>query len=112
MYVGQSLKIDYRINEETGETTLCSLRCMAKTLTRELNTILFELGRVSVKDAIRKDAAELLSQLLAEHFTVAQITEFIRLAQKSGSTAATAILLDYKQKNCPSIDPLAEFTLN
>ena len=111
MHVGNALRIRYRVKEDTGETTLESFQ-PPKKLTRELNSILFELGRVCVKSAIRQNAAQLLTSLLTDTFTAAQVLEFIRIAQDSDSIEALSVLLNHKQQNFPEFDPLAEFTLD
>lgn len=112
MQVGKNVKIEYRVNEQTGETTLLSVRCPFTVMTRELNAIFFELSRVCVKSVIRKDAVAELSTSLTAQFTAAQISEFIRLAQDCGSVNVTVMLLEYKQTHCADVDPLAEFTLD
>ena len=45
-------------------------------------------------------------------FTLAQITEFIRLATENTCTNVTVILLDYKNKHFASFDPMEEFSLD
>jgi hypothetical protein len=112
MQVGKNVKIEYRVNEQTGETTLLSVRCPFTVMTRELNAIFFELSRVCVKSVIRQDAVAELSTSLTAQFTAAQISEFIRLAQDCGSVNATVMLLEYKQTHFADVDPLAEFTLD
>jgi hypothetical protein len=49
--------------------------------------------------------------LLLDRFTVAQISEFIRLASEHGCTNVTALLLNYQNEHFGEYDPLAEFTL-
>ena len=44
-------------------------------------------------------------------FTLAQITEFIRLATENTCTNVTALLLDYKNQNFADFDPMEEFSL-
>ena len=112
MQVGKNVKIEYRVNEQTGETTLLSIRCPFTVITRELNAIFFELSRVCVKSVIRQDAVAELSTSLTAQFTAAQISEFIRLAQDCGSVNATVMLLEYKQTHFADVDPMAEFTLD
>ena len=112
MHVGNTLQIRYQVKEDTGETTLLEFFCRNKKMTRELNTILFELGRVCVKSAIRQDAIHVLSEALRAEYTAAQVAEFIRLAQNCGNTQATAILLEHQQNHFADLDPMAEFTLD
>ena len=110
--VGSSLTIDYTANDDTGEIELRNFYRSTKKMTRELNTILFELGRVCVKSAIRQDAIHILSEILSAGYTAAQVAEFIRLAQDCGNTQATAVLLEHQQNHFADLDPMAEFTLD
>jgi len=59
-----------------------------------------------------KDYAQALTERLLSVFTAAQIAEFITVANENGATNCTALLMDYKNKTWPDIDPLAEFTLD
>ncbi len=119
MHVGDSLEIDYVVDEDTGETTLKTLKHSVKylmgnnsgCLARELNTILFELCRASVKSAIRQDSDQLSTWISSSKFTAAQILEFIRIAQESNATNVTALLLDYQNKHFADFDPTVEFIL-
>lgn len=120
MHIGNSLEIDYVVNKDTGETTLKTLKHTAKYLThnnsrrlaRELNTILFELSRASVKSVIRQDSDQLPMWISSSKFTAAQILEFIRIAQENNSVNDLGVLLEHKQQNFPEFDPMAEFTLD
>ena len=112
MHVGNVLQIRYQVKENTGETTLLEFLCRNKKMTRELNTILLELGRICVKSAIRQDSIHILSKVLSAGYTAAQVAEFIRLAQDCGNTQATAVLLEYQQNHFADLDPMAEFTLD
>ena len=44
-------------------------------------------------------------------FTLAQISEFIKVAGESNATNVMALLLEYKNANFPDFDPMDEFTL-
>jgi len=112
MYVGSALSIRYQVEEDTGDTTLQSFRINKEELTRELNAILFALGCTCVHSVIRRDDVELLTFLLTNTFTAAQILEFTRFAHACESTQATGILLEYKQAHYQAYDPMAEFTLD
>ena len=46
------------------------------------------------------------------NFTLAQVTEFIRLATENNAVNVTAALLEYKNKHFSTVDPMAEFTLD
>lgn len=45
-------------------------------------------------------------------FTLAQITEFIKVAGENNCSNVMAVLLDYKKKNYDGYDPMDEFTLD
>lgn len=81
-----------------------------RALTRKVNHILAYLDRITVYDRIVKDDVS-VAQFLPS-FTLAQITEFIKLASENNCPNVTAILLDFQQKNFPNFDPMAEFTLD
>ena len=63
---------------------------------RELNTIIFELDRATLKSVILKDDISALSDDLLSTFTLAQISEFVDCAIKNNCTNCTAYLLNYK----------------
>lgn len=77
-----------------------------------MNTILFELGRVCIKSAIRKGEAACLTDLLKNNYTAAQMAEFVRLAQENSQTQVTAVLLEYQQSRFADLDLMVEFTLD
>ena len=110
MTVGDVLRIRYEIDQDAGETTLQKFTYQQK-LDRQLNSVLYELGRVCVKSAIRQNRGDMLSALLKDNFTAAQIMEFIRIAQELASREAIGILLEYKQTHFADFDPMAEFVL-
>ena len=74
-----------------------------------VNHVLAYLDRVTVYDRIVKDDVT-VAQFLPS-FTLAQITEFIKLASENNCPNVTAVLLDFQQKNFPDCDPMEEFTL-
>lgn len=79
------------------------------TYTRRVNHIVAYLDRVTVYDRIKKDDVSVAT--LLPQFTMAQITEFIRVAQENDCTNVTAILLDFKNRTFADFDPMEEFTL-
>ena len=81
-----------------------------RSLTRKVNHILAYLDRITVYDRIVKDDVSVAQYLPS--FTLAQITEFIKLTSENNCPNVTAILLDFQQKNFPEFDPMAEFTLD
>lgn len=75
-----------------------------------VNHILAYIDRITAYDRIVRDDVS-VAQCLPS-FTLAQITEFIKLASENNCPNVTAILLDFQQKNFPNFDPMAEFTLD
>ena len=49
---------------------------------------------------------------ILSQFTLAQITDFIKVATESNSTNVIAMLLEYKNKNFADFDPIEEFSLD
>lgn len=80
-----------------------------KTFTRKTNHIVGLLDKWAVYGRILNDDASITEQL--PQFTLAQITEFIKLATENNSTNCTAALMEYKNTNFADYDPMAEFTL-
>ena len=78
--------------------------------TRKANHIIAYLDRVTIYDRIRKDDTGISSFL--PQFTLAQITEFIKVATENNCTNVTALLLDYKNQNFADFDPMEEFSLD
>jgi hypothetical protein len=78
--------------------------------TRQVNHIVAYLDRVTIYDRIRKDDADIARYL--PRFTLAQITEFIRIAGESNSSNAMAVLLEYKNNTFADFDPMEEFSLD
>ena len=80
-----------------------------KTFTRKVNHIVTYFDRITVSDRIAKDDVSV--GIYLPRFTLAQITEFIKIANENNSTNAMAVLLNYKNKNFANFDPLEEFVL-
>lgn len=99
MLIGSRLRLDYEVDESTGDITLGILRNLDNLVSkRELNTIIFELDRATLKSVILKDDISALSDNLLSTFTVAQISEFVDCAIKNNCTNCTAYLLNYKNE--------------
>ena len=64
---------------------------------------------MTIYDRIRKDDTGISAFL--PQFTLAQITEFIKVATENNCTNVTALLLDYKNQNFADVDAMAEFTV-
>ena len=112
MFFGNSLSIEYRVNEKTLEITLgrCSLN--PNYSLREMNTILKEVDKAAIASLIIHDIDDALIDENLSQFTVAQISEFIELSTKYNSHRWTARLLDYKHKTFPLSDSITEYTLD
>ncbi len=78
--------------------------------TRKSNHIIFILDKWTIVDRIEKDDDSI--GLMLPSFTIAQITEFIRIANEKQRSKVLAVLLDYKNKKYKDADPFAEFTLD
>lgn len=76
---------------------------------RASNHIVAYLDRCTMIGRILKDDISIVQFL--PQVTLAQITEFIRMANENNCVNVTAVLLDYQQKNFSDVDPFAEFTL-
>lgn len=81
-----------------------------KKFTRKVNHIITILDKMTVSDRVLKDDASVVEQM--DSFTVAQIIEFISMAQEAGAVNVTAALLDYRNKNYPDYNVMDEFVLD
>ena len=81
-----------------------------KTYTRMTNHIIAYLDRVTVYGRIANDDVSV--ETVLPSFTLAQITEFIRIATESNAVNVTALLLNYKNETYPDFDPFEEFSLD
>ena len=77
--------------------------------TRQVNHIVVLLDKATVADRVKKDDASVAHWF--DRFTLAQITEFIAIAQESGAVNVLALLLEYKNDHFAGFDPMEEFTL-
>lgn len=109
MLIGNSMRLDYKVDETTGDTTLGQMR--SSELNREINTVFFELDRLCARHHVTTDNAEALTKDILSRFTLAQITEFIDLAVANNSTNCTSLLLDYRNKTFGEVDPFSMFVL-
>ena len=113
MLVGARLRLDYEVDEATGDITLGVLRNLDSLVSkRELNTIIFELDRATLKSVILKDDVAALSVDLLSTFTMAQISEFVDYAIKNSCTNCTAYLLNYKNEKFGETSAFDMFVLD
>ena len=81
-----------------------------KEYNRQVNHLVAYFDRCTVYDRIVKD--DVAVEVLLKQFTLAQITEFIRVASENNAANVQALLLEYKNKNFSDFDPMEEFTLD
>lgn len=77
---------------------------------RASNHIAAYLDRVTIYERILKDDITIEQSL--QHFTLAQIMEFIDFSSQNQCTSVTALLLEYKNKNFADFDPMDIFSLD
>ena len=81
-----------------------------RTYSRKVNHLVYLLDKWTMQDRILKDDVSILN--LLEGFTVAQISEFIRLASENQCTHVLAALMEYQNQNFADFDPMEEFSLD
>ena len=77
---------------------------------RQVNHIVAHLDKGTVASRIKKD--DISAAQWFDRFTLAQITDFIRLAQENNAVNVLAQLLEYKNAHFADFDPMDEFTLD
>ena len=81
-----------------------------KEYTRQVNHLVAYFDKCTIYERIAKD--DVAVEVLLKQFTLAQITEFIRVASENNATNVQALLLEYKNNNFADFDPMEEFTLD
>lgn len=94
-------------NDEGTELTIDEI--VVKEWSRKSNTIVSFLDKITIYSRILNNRLDSTNEL--KRFTLAQISDFIRIANENNATNALAILLDYKNKNFADFDPMDEFVL-
>lgn len=102
-------RIDWMRHQISPDHRFEIQRFRVEQFTRKANHIIAYLDRVTIYDRIRKDDTSISAFL--PRFTLAQITEFIKVATENNCTNVTALLLDYKNQNFADFDPMEEFSL-
>ncbi|MBO5934248.1 MAG: leucine-rich repeat protein [Clostridia bacterium] len=77
---------------------------------RRSNAIISYLDRITVYGRIAKDDMSVNESL--PQYTMAQIVDFINVANENNATNILSLLLDYKNKNFADFDPMEEFVLD
>ena len=95
--------------DEQGKLELEILSLHPHEWNRRTNTVIAYLDRITVFDRVKKDDVSVMNQM--QRFTLAQITEYIKLAQESNAVNVLALLLEYKNAHFADFDPMDEFTL-
>ncbi|MBQ9860827.1 MAG: leucine-rich repeat protein [Clostridia bacterium] len=80
-----------------------------KKFTRVVNHLVAYFDRITAYGRIAKD--DISVETFLPQFTLAQICDFINIANENNATNVLAILLDYKNKNFADFDPMDEFVL-
>ena len=81
-----------------------------KKYTRQVNHIVTILDRMTLFGRIRKDDVSVMSMM--DSFTLAQIMDFIRIAQEAGANNVLMQLMEYKNDHFADYDPMDELTLD
>ena len=80
-----------------------------KQWNRRANTVIAFLDRLTIRGRIAKDDVSVMDRMAG--FTLAQIMEFIAIAQEAKAVNLLALLLEYKKEHFAGYDPMEEFTL-
>ena len=92
-----------------GGENLNIIRLIPGKYTRRTNHIIAFLDYLTIRQRIERD--DVTCADLLPGFTLAQITDFIKLATEKGCPNVTALLLNYKNEHFADFDPMEEFTL-
>ena len=103
-------RIDFGYHEINPEDRFEITEFSFGKYTRMTNHIAAYLDRITVYGRIAKDDVSVAR--LLPGFTLAQITEFIRIATENNAVNVTALLLNYKNEVFPDFDPMDEFSLD
>lgn len=102
-------RIDQLAHEIHPDDRFEITRFRFRTYSRKSNHIAAYLDKITIIGRIVQDDVSIAD--LLNNFTLAQITEFIRIAQENNAVNVTALLLEYKNKHFSGFNPLDEFTL-
>ena len=102
-------RVDFRRHEIRMEDRFEVTAFRFQVYSRHVNHIVAYLDRITVWDRVRNDDVSVMEYL--DRFTLAQITEFIRVAQEAKAVNVLALLLNYKNVSFVDFDPIEEFIL-
>ena len=109
----QGFDVVFKIAEEEDEhdygNHLVITSIHPKQWNRRTNTVIAYLDRITISGRIAKDDVSVMDYISS--FTLAQITEFIAIAQEANAVNVLALLLEYKKEHFAGFDPMEEFTL-
>ncbi len=93
-----------------NKVSYCDIRSFKiEKFSRAVNHALAYLDQVTIEGRIKKDDADVMRNV--EGSNLAQVTNYIRMAQANKAVNVLALLMEYKNNRFPEADPMAEFTL-
>lgn len=111
IHFGSCFRLDYSFSESDNTLTLGKGYSLVDKQTREMNKVLFELNRITMKAMVKADNDALLAQMDLGALTYAQISELLTLSIDLGKPRCTALLLNYKHVHFPHMEDIFEFGL-
>ena len=102
-------RVDWTYPEKDMNDRLEIQNIKIKKFNRKTNHIISYLDRITVYDRIRND--DITIETILPQFTMAQITEFIRIAIENNSTNISVILLEHKNQHYSDYNAMDEFSL-
>lgn len=81
-----------------------------KRESRVANHLLAYFDKITIYGRVLNDETETIVDILPR-FTLAQVTEFIRVANENNCNNSLAVLMDYKNKTYTDVDPMDSFIL-
>ena len=112
MYYGNSLRINFKIDEDTKEITFGKSTALTVPGNREMNAVLLELDKVTISSQIVHDHDAAINNHALSVFTASQISSLLNLAIENKSEKCTALLLNYKNEHFPEFAEVNEFSLD
>ena len=110
IFIGSSIKIHYTTNSD-GTITMGKLKTVDNNA-HETNSVLYELDRIKMITAIKRDDVNTVGEYIADGFTAAQVFDFITIALKNAAPMCSAALLEYRNNHFSYIDIDQEFLLD
>ena len=93
-----------------NQVSYCDIQSFRiKTYSRAVNHALAYLDRVTITGRVAKDDADVMRSV--EGCNIAQIMDYIKVAEEAKAVNVLALLLEYKNAHFADFDPMDEFTL-